>query len=53
MQKRFDSGESDVLVKRLGGVSGVVMCHVLSVCAVMFLHIRLSVRCARLQNVII
>jgi hypothetical protein len=53
MRKRFDSGESDVFVKRLHGVSEVVVCHMLSVFAVMFLHIRLRVRCARLKNVIV
>ena len=53
MRKRFDSGKSDVFVKRLHGVSEVVVCHMLSVFAVMFLHIRLRVRCARLQNIIV
>jgi hypothetical protein len=52
MRKRFDSGESGVFVKRLHGVSEVVVCH-MSVFAVMFLHIRLRVRCARLKNVIV
>jgi len=49
---RVDSGESDVFVKTLHGESEVVVCH-MSVFAVMFLHIRLCVRCARLQNVIV
>jgi hypothetical protein len=53
MRKRFDSGESDVFVKRLREVSEVVVCHMLPVFAVMFVHIRLRVRCARLQNVIV
>jgi hypothetical protein len=50
MRKGFDSGESDVFVKRLYGVSEVVVCH-MSVFVVMFLHLRLRIRCARLQNV--
>jgi hypothetical protein len=42
MRKGFDSGESDVFVKRLHGVSEVVVCH-MSVFVVMFLHVRLRV----------
>ena len=52
MRKGFDSGVSDVFVKRLHGVSEAVVCH-MSVFVVMFLHVRLCVRCARLQNVIV
>jgi hypothetical protein len=36
MRKRLDSGENNVFVKRLHGVSEVVLCD-MSVCAIMIL----------------